>query len=138
MIIGLGRNGEKFLHACKDGVVLEDRQYRLHNKKQRVVAEYLILPDVSDGVREALTYVGEQYDYPGLVRGSFLRIIALFASPLSSFGVKKDREQFCTRFIMLIDPLGEKIPEWRYINREQVSPMDLLFAAQGSSFKRIR
>jgi hypothetical protein len=139
VILALGPRGEKFLHTYEDGVVLEDRDYWLKKEKQRIVAEYVIVPDVSNGVLEALTYVGEKYDVPGILRGGLIRVFGLLASPIYSFGTITYRAQTCSRFVMLIDPLGEKIHEWRYVNREHVSPGDLLVATTaGPSFRRIR
>lgn len=138
--IGLGPYGEWLLHAVDDGVVLEPRSAWLGPpKNQRIVAEFLVLPNVDDGVRQALMHVGERYDTAGLVFVAMRRLMALFAGILQDYERTPTRAQICTRFSMLLDTSGTKIPEWRHLDPEYVSPGDLLrVAIQGPSFRRLR
>lgn len=137
--VAIGEHGEQILHAIEKGVRLEPRSDWLIKEKQRVVAEYLVQPDVSDGVRNMLAHVGERYDLPGVVRIGLIRMFNLFGSPVHYFGPMSNIAHTCARFVMLLDPLGHRIPEWRHIDRESVTPSDLLRAAEGGpSFLRIR
>jgi len=135
--IALGKNGETLLHAIERGVVLEPRSHWFGAMKQRLVAEYVVLPDVTEGVYEAMRHVDAPYDLPGIFKIIVLRALRFVASPVNSFGPIPDWAHTCALFAMLLDPAGRKIPEWRHINREAVAPGDLLLAAAGPSFMRV-
>ena len=136
--IGLGPNGELLLHAYEDGVLLETREYWLGTLKQKLVAEYEILPDVEDGLRQALAQVGKRYDIFGAIKIGVLRALDVFGSPVRSLGPDSKNAYTCAHFVMLLDPYGRRIPEWRLLNRATVIPGDLMRVAHGPSFRRLR
>jgi hypothetical protein len=138
VMLGLGEKGDHILHSMERGVQLESRERWFRQENQRLVAEYLIVPDVSEGVRDAFSYIGEKYDVPGVAKATVLRAFNLLRSPLYWTTPIADRAQTCSRFVMLIDPFNVKIPEWRHINRERVAPSDLLQVAAGPSFMRLQ
>lgn len=130
--IGLG---DYLLHAYEDGVLLEPRGEWFGKRNQKLVAEFAILPDVTDGLTEALTHVGEKYDALHVFKALILRKLA----PLvRSLGPDPHDRFTCARFAASIDPYGERIPEWRNLWREAIAPVDLLeVALWGPSFARI-
>ena len=135
--IGLGPNSEWLLHAYEDGVVLESRDRWFGPRKQKLVAEFEILPDVSDGVQRALQQVGKKYDVLGAFKIGILRALHVFGSPVRNLGPDPTNRYTCAHFVMLLDPVGRKIPEWRDLRRETLVPGDLLRAASGPSFRRV-
>ena len=134
--IALGPQGEWLLHAHEDGIQINPRRNWL-GITERLVAEFLILPDVTDGIKNMLSYVGEPYDVP--IDVMTLRLLHFLGSPLHRWVAKRknDRSQMCARFVLELDPFGAKIPEWQHIDPATVSPDDLLQAAVGPSFIRI-
>lgn len=136
--VGIGL-GNWILHADDAGVVLEPKDFLFRQQQQRRVAEYSIIPNVRGGLDEALTHIGKRYDYPGVVRVGFLRLLKLLGSPLHrSLGSVPDDAHVCSAFVMLLDREGQRIPEWRGMNRAGCTPADLLGVAEtGPSFLRI-
>ncbi len=130
--IGLG---DQLLHAYEPGIVLEPREDYFANKQQKLVAEYAILPDVSDGLDEAMGNIGKGGFHVGATQIALLRILRIVGSPLQHF--ISTNERTCARFAMLLDRTGERIPEWRAVNRRAVVPGDLMMVADGPSFQRV-
>lgn len=130
--IGLG---DQLLHAYENGVLLESRDEWLGKREQKLVAEFEILPDVSEGVGQALAHVGEKYDVAHVFKAWILRLLS---PAIRSLGPDSRNKFTCARFVTLIDPHGDRIPEWRYLWREALAPVDLLDAAMwGPSFRRL-
>jgi len=133
--IGLG---DALLHAHEDGVLIEPRSVWLGKERQRLVAEFLILPNVDDGIAFALSQIGKGYDNPGVIRAAIFRILKLTLSPIQYLGPAPMNRHTCAAFAMLIDPYGQRIPEWRGLDRATVVPADLLsLASMGPSFQRV-
>jgi hypothetical protein len=128
--------GDQLLHAYEEGVILEPRDRWFGEMKQKLIAEFEILPDVSDGVANAMQHVGKKYDGIHIVKAGFLR---LFHPTFASLGKTWRKDRFtCAQFVTTIDPYGEKIPEWRHLWRAALAPSDLLEAALwGPSFARV-
>lgn len=126
-------DGQTLLHAYEDGVRVDSRA-RWLAKGQRIVAEYQILPDVTDGVFAAMQHVGKRYDVLHVFK---IAVMRLFRA--TRLGRPEDDDAFtCARFVMTVDPDGEAIPEWRMLSPEDVVPADLLAMAEGGpSFHRI-
>lgn len=134
--IGLGDAGSHILHAYEPGITLEPREDYLLKRQQILVAEYEIVPDVAPGLTEALSRIGQRGFAIGAFQIGVIRLLRMACSPLYKAGVSN--EQTCARFAMLLDPTGERIPEWRGIARRDVVPGDLLAAAQtGPSFRQL-
>jgi len=130
--IGLGDHGEHLLHAHDDGVVLEPRAAWVA-KKNRVVAEYLITPDVSAGVAALTQRIGEPWS---AVEATKIVLRRLFNRRARRW-IPRD-EHTCAQFVMLIDPTSAQISEWRDVDRSTVVPGDLLRVAEyGTSFQRL-
>ncbi len=133
--LALGDHGETLLHAYEDGVQIDSRDRWLGEKGQVLVAEYRILPDVTDGVASAMAHVGKRYDVLHVVKIAVMRVLRLVR-----LGKPEDNDAFtCARFVMVaIDPAGTQIPEWNTIPRDAAVPADLLAAAEaGPSFYRL-
>jgi len=134
--LGLGERGEYLLHAYEPGIVLERRDEYLDRQKQNLVAEYRVLPDVSQGLGEALTHVGKRGFFSGAAQIAVIRALRITGSPLTK--VIPSNERTCARFAMSIDREGTCIPEWQRVHRWGAVPGDLMAAAEdGPSFSRI-
>lgn len=130
--IGLG---DKLLHAYEDGVLLETRNEWLGKREQVLVAEFQILPDVTDGIARALEHLGKKYDGAHVIKIWLLRLLQ---PAIRSLGPDAPDRFTCARFVTTIDPRGERIPEWQHLWLEAITPADLLECALwGPSFHRI-
>ena len=123
------------LHAIEKGVCIEPRASWL--QKQRLLDEFEILPDVSPGLTNCLARVGQPYDSWGVVRAGFAVLLKRFWSTLQLIGPANNSAHTCASFVMMLDPKGERIPEWRYLHRGVVTPAQLLYAAAGPSFRHV-
>lgn len=132
--IGLG---PELLHAYEPGVKLDSREWWLTTKRQRLVAEYEIVPDISKGLAECLGHIGEPYDVLGAVRAAIAIALRRLWSPLRAPWPASISAHTCASFVMLLDPHGERIHEWREIRRSVVTPADLLVACEGASFRSL-
>jgi hypothetical protein len=130
--IGLG---DSILHVDARGVVLEPRLAYMIRKRQHIVSEVAIVPDVSSGLDFCLSQVGMPYDYPGILRTAIGIALDRMKSPLRSLAGTSSSAYTCAGFIMLLDPHG-RIPEWRDLDRSVVTPADLLRAV-GPSFREL-
>ncbi len=132
--LALGHHGEMLLHAYEDGVQLDPRERWLGQERQRLIAEYQILPDVTDGVFHAMSHVGKRYDVLHVAKIVVMRLFRLVR-----LGRPETNDAFtCARFVMMIDPHGDVIDEWKGVNPEAVVPVDLLDVADhGESFYRV-
>jgi hypothetical protein len=132
--LAVGPDGSQLLHAYEDGVQIDSRERWLGEKAQRVVAEYQIIPDVTDGVYAAMAHVGKRYSVRHVVKIAIMRLFRLVR-----LGRPEGNDAFtCARFVMTIDPMAQMIPEWRWVSREAVVPRDLMEAAErGESFYRL-
>lgn len=129
--IGLG---DLFLHARDRGVVLEPREIWLRHN--RVVEEHEILPDVSSGLQRCISHIGQTYDQPGVIRTGLGIALRRTLSPLQPWAASTNAHT-CAGFVMLLDPHGIAIPEWREVARRDVVPCDLLDAL-GPSFRKLQ
>jgi hypothetical protein len=131
--IGLG---DQLLHAYEPGVTLEPREDYIRNMNQRIVAEYMILPDIDSGLQKALANVGKRGFFDGAAQIAIIRALRMVGSPLQH--LVPSNERTCARFAMTLDRKGDQIPEWRDMDRRAVVPGDLLAVAEtGSSFQRL-
>jgi len=131
--IGLGA---ELLHAQENGVCLDPRGYWFGTRKQKLVAEFAILPDVTDGASRALSHVGERFGWFYVFKAGLLRRLAPL---LRSLGLDPVYQQSCTQLVLQLDPQGERIVEWQGLwPRAALAPSDLLeVASWGPSFRRI-
>lgn len=126
---------DHLLHAYEDGVLFEPRDKWLGERKQKLIAEFQILPDVTDGIHAAMGHVGKKYDVAHVFKIGLLRLLK---PALWSLGPDAPDKFTCARFVTMIDPYGDAIPEWRDIWREAIVPADLLDVAMtGGSFFRL-
>lgn len=133
--IGLG---DHLLHANDRGVVLEPRIDWFTRKRQRLVGEFEIVPDVRHGVQRCLGRLGEGYDFPGIVRLTVMIALRHLRSSIGRVGWAPGSAHTCSSFAMLLDPHGDLIPEWRDLDRASVMPVDLLGRAHsGPSFRKL-
>jgi hypothetical protein len=123
----------------KTGVVVQSRD-EWASIGNYTVAEYRVVPDVSYGLQNrVLPAVGQRafgYDLIG-VRG-VQRAVDVLTWPwtLKLRGV--GNRIICSQLVMLLDPTGVSIPEWRKLDYGTVDPADLLDVAKtGPSFVRI-
>jgi hypothetical protein len=135
--IALGPTGDPLVHATGEGVVIEPRARWLAGKK--VVAEYRILPDVSDGLnRRVLPSVGKRFGHGLIAVRALERALKLVSWPTIRLPAT-NHNLICSQTVMLLDPDGARIPEWRDLGMGTVDPQQLLERAErGASFQRIR
>ena len=130
--------GDQLLHAYEDGVILEPRSAWFGKMQQRLVAEFLILPDIEDGLDLAFAQIGKRYDAAGVIRAIIARLLRLTMSPIRNLGPAPMNAHTCAAFVMLVDPYGQRIPEWRDLDRTTIVPADLMaLASMGPSFQRV-
>jgi hypothetical protein len=130
--IGLG---DRLLHSYEDGTLLEPRGEWFGKREQVLVAEFQILPDVTDGIARAMRHLGKKYDAMHVIKIWLLRLLH---PAIRSLGPDAPDKFTCARFVTMIDPYGERIPEWRHLWMEAITPADLLDCALwGPSFHRI-
>lgn len=129
---------DQLLHADENGVRLEPRAKWFGPMRQRLVAEFVILPNVDDGIELALAQIGKGYDTFGVLRTALSRLLSLTCSPIRYFGPAPMSAHTCAAFTMLLDPYGWKIPEWQGLDRATVVPGDLMtLASIGPSFQQV-
>jgi len=120
-----------YLHSTIGGVQITP----MSKYTDRKVAEYEIIPDLSDGLRHAYTHIGSKYDYIGLL-GYAVVILAWrwFKAKIKNPLANKDAV-VCSEFIIHFDH-AKIIPEWRGLDPETTTPETLLKVA-GSSFRAL-
>ena len=127
---------DQLLHAYEPGIILEPRDDYMTKSKQYLVAEYAILPDVSDGLDSAIRTIGKGGFFGGMAQIAIIRALRLTGSPLQR--LIPSNERTCARFVMTLDRDGSRIPEWRDVDKRAVAPGDLLMAAKtGPSFMQV-
>jgi hypothetical protein len=116
-------------------VVIEPRAKWFGARQQKLIAEFEILVDVDAGLARALRHIGKRFGVLHIFKAALLRKLA----PLvRSLGPDKTDQLACTQLVLQLDLDGARIPEWRYLWKEALAPVDLLEAALwGSSFRRI-
>ena len=143
--VGLGPDGP-LIHARgrrksdgKAGVVMQSRAEWAAGGN-RTVAEYRIVPDVSEGLNaRVLPAIGRAFGYDLIVRRGVERALRLFMWPWPVKLRGVGERIICSQLVMLLDPAGAVIREWRDLDYGTVDPQDLLDRARnGPSFVRIR
>ena len=137
--ITLGEDRQTLLHAVPQGVIIEPRSTWMQRDKAWVVAEYEVLPDVSQGLKRVLGFVGERYDFlfpANYALAYFYR--RTVGAPVRALYRQLRSSQTCAQLALLLDANCQKIPEWCGLEFDTVLPADLLKRADGPSFRRIR
>lgn len=133
--IGFEKDGKQFfLHAAWGGVQISTKESVMSNHS--IVAEFEILPDMSDELALAETKVGKPYDTVGLL--GYLAV--LFAK---KFGIglhnplASKSAVVCSEFVMELD-VNNEIPEFNGLTPSDITPKDLFhICSSGKSFKLI-
>lgn len=131
--------GDKILHARDRGVVLEPRAAWFVEQNNQHIAEFEVLPDVSQSVLACLDCIGQPYDKPGVLRVGLGLGLRRSGSMLGAWPASPGSHT-CAAFALMLDPHGDLIPEWAQIARRDAIPSQLFDAigALGSpSFRRI-
>lgn len=137
VMIGTRVHGiQMFLHSTAGGVQFTPRPKEL--KGCTVVAEYKVVPYVEPGLRKAISYVGDKYDYLGLF--GYAWVIALWRlfkkkvrNPLAS-----PRSMVCSEFVASLDRTGKYLPEFAELDPEKTHPEHLRKICESSkNFERI-
>lgn len=135
--IAMGPYGNMLLHAITPGVVYESRWNFYQRAQYRDVAEYLIIPDVSDGLRRALMLIGQKFDVGGAA-SQFAFKLARIVCPWLPKTLSTSGRWTCTQLVMQLDSHGQRIPEWRGLDDRSVTAAELMAVAETSpSFKRV-
>lgn len=116
-----------FMHSTVGGVQITPRERYLKNN--RVVAEYVANVDVESKLRnnvmKVAEYLGEKYDYIGLV-GYAILIFAwrLFRKKIKN-PLASPTAMVCSEFVVHLNADGD-IPEWDGLDPERTHPQELL------------
>lgn len=133
--IGLPPNGELLLHATLKGVVLQPRA----KWRQRPIADFAIRPNVLGGLARAASQIGKPYDTGEVAFRPFLAALQYLAPLAPRSAAQGTAAWTCARFVMLLDPGGDRILEWRGLDPLTATPADLLERCLvGPSFVRVR
>lgn len=126
------------IHAALDndvsGVQITTREKWL--VANSLVAEYEILPDVTNNMRSMIMLLGEKYDKLGLI-GYVLVAVAKWFGKWIKNPLASPRAWVCPRYVLGLDPECALIPEWKNIDRDSVTPKDLLEACQSENSFRV-
>jgi hypothetical protein len=119
----------------RNGVQITPRSRWLENNV--IVAEYAIIPDVTDNMRPMIKLLCERYDKMGLL-GYVIVIVARYLGKKIMNPLASARAYVCSRYVLKLDPGGTLIPEWKGLDPEKTTPHDLLqLCRNGTSFRRI-
>ena len=131
--IGLGNRGDRLLHATLKGVVVQPRK----TWRQRTVADFEIVPNVLRGLIRCGAQLGKPYDDAEVALRPFLAMLQ-YISPFAPRSGASPTAWSCARFVMLLDPGGYQIPEWRDLDPLTATPADLFGRCLGGqSFRRV-
>lgn len=134
--IGFEKNNKKFfLHAAWGGVQITPREEVLSNHK--LIAEFKIIPDMTDEIILAENKVGQPYDTIGL-----FGYIAVLIARKFKIGIKNPLASksavVCSEFIIDLD-INKEIPEFIGLDPETITPRDLFdICSNGKSFIKLR
>jgi len=102
-----------------------------------VVAEYDIVPDVSENMGSLIKLLCERYDKMGLV-GHLIVIAAKYLGKKIMNPLSRPNYWVCSRYVLKLDPSGQTIPEWAGLDPEKTTPHDLLMLCRtGASFREL-
>lgn len=130
---------EMVLHAAGRGVKYEPRARLVSKYRFSDIAEYEILPDVSDGVIFLLKQVGKRYDNEEIVSRVILRVLQVASPWVTKAALPSPDQWTCARLAMAVDPTRTRLPEWKSLDPDSVTPIDLLTATDGGPhFRRVK
>lgn len=119
----------------RNGVQITPRHRWLSDNT--VVAEYAIIPDVTENMGSMVRLLCERYDKMGLI-GYLIVIIAQYLGKKIMNPLSSPSRYVCSRYALQLDPTGQKIPEWAGLEPEKTTPHDLLVTCRkGASFRRV-
>ena len=102
-----------------------------------LIAEYDIIPDVTDAMGPMIRLLCEKYDKMGLL-GYIIVIIAKWLGKKIRNPLAHAKFLVCARYVLKLDPTGRLIPEWAGLDPEKTTPQDLLLLCRtGPSFSRV-
>jgi hypothetical protein len=114
---------EVVIHASVGGVQLQPKTHLL--KKYKVQSRWVTTVDVPGGYATAIEAIDTKYDYPALLFGVImLYLYRWFRIEVKNIFASPDAV-ICSELVVMCDPTG-KIPEWRDLDPERVSPQMLL------------
>lgn len=119
---------ELIIHSTVGGVQVDLRDK--WEKRNRVVEEYRVIPDVTEGFHKAMSYLGDRYDYLGLLGFVPYYIGRWFGRKVKNPWAST-RAVVCSELIVRLRA-GGKLPEWDSLDPESTAPSDLLEACQNS------
>ncbi len=119
----------------KNGVQITPRDKWLEDNI--IVAEYEIIPDVTENMGPMIRLLRAKYDKMGLI-GYLFVFMAMYLGRKIMNPLSHPTRYVCSRYVLQLDPHGDKIPEWKGVDPERTTPHDLLqLCRSGPSFSRI-
>ena len=128
---------DMFLHCSVGGVQMSTRDKWL--KKNKLVHEYKVMPNVRSGLQHAFSHLNEKYDYLALLGYAWIilawRLLKVkWKNPLAS-----SKGMVCSEFVRHLDLNGDRITEWKDLDPERTHPKHLMDICESSSnFEEIK
>ncbi len=126
---GIKKDGKPYVfHMSGKGAVRTPRDRFV--KKNYIIQEFMIVPDLSDELQAHLRYLGTRYDGASMT----WQVVSLLFRPLRQFFIYyKIRNNFyCANFARQLDK-DDRIKSWRHIDKHWASVRELQEACNNSS-----
>jgi len=122
------------LHSTFGGVQMAPKNK--WSKRNIILAEYSVLPDISVGLRKAVSFLGAKYDYAG-----YLGLIPVFIGRWLGQKWKNPggspNALVCSELLVHLRG-GGSIPEWMHLDVGSAGPGDLhALCKTGASFREV-
>jgi hypothetical protein len=123
------------LHSTQGGVQITLREVFLHDNK--IVEEYVVKPDVGEGIAHAVRYIGARYDYVGLVGYAAVILAWRWFRKKIKNPTASPRALVCSEFVVQLN-WKAALPEWNGLDPERTNAEDLRSRCEKEvSFKRV-
>jgi hypothetical protein len=130
---GIEKDGKPIIfHMSGKGAIRTPRDRFV--KKNYIIQEFEIIPDLSNELQTHLKYLGTPYD----ANSAFWQLVAAIIRPLKQFLIYfKIRNKFyCANFARQLDA-NDKIVSWRHVDKQWASVDELQHACQNSNEFRL-
>jgi len=134
--IGVDLHGIPVLiHSTMGGVQVTPRDKFL--KTDYIVEEYKFIPDMSSGLKHAVSHLGENYDYVGIIGYAMLIVAWRWFKKKIKNPLASPKSLVCSEFVLHIDH-AKQIKEWSDLDPERTTPQTLIEQCRsGSNFMKI-
>jgi len=124
------------IHATVGGVKVTPRS-KWESGHNKIVGEFRPKADVTEGVKHALSFLDEEYDYVGILGYIFVVFWKRWFNKKIKNILARPNAMVCSEFLVHLADKGG-IPEWRELDPERTTPKDLLeICEKEHSFERV-